>query len=54
MTKVEWLNSMLSNMFRAPHDPLYFASEKQGAIMAALRAKQERYKPGLNAVKHKR
>lgn len=53
MTKVEWLNSMLSNMFRAPHDPLYFASEKLGAIMAARRAKQERYEPGLNAGRHK-
>lgn len=53
MTKVEWLNSMLSNMFRAPHDLLYFASKKQGAIMAAQKAKHERYEPGLNAGSHK-
>lgn len=53
MTKVEWLNSMLSNMFRAPHDLQCFSSKKQRAIMAAQSAKQERYEPGLNAGRHK-
>lgn len=40
MTMAELLNRMLGNMFRTPRDLLYFASEKQGAIMAVQRAKE--------------